>query len=127
MHVPTVSVADVTDPASAEWVVLDVREPFEWQAGHIEDAVHIPLHELPSRVGELDPQARTLVVCHVGARLIVRNPASFVRAMLGVDDANGRLIESRALTGIAQLRSSEDRDPQAHDDFGRSRPAYSPK
>jgi rhodanese-related sulfurtransferase len=64
MDVPTVSVDDVTDG----WVVLDVREAWEWAAGHIEGAVHIPLGDLPSRVGELDPQARTLVVCHVGAR-----------------------------------------------------------
>ena len=68
MHVCTVSVDDVTEPTAADWVVLDVREPWEWAAGHIEGAVHIPLGDLPERVGELDPQARTLVVCHVGAR-----------------------------------------------------------
>ena len=49
-------------------VVLDVREDHEWAAGHIEGATHIPLGHLPSRVGELDPAARTLVVCHVGGR-----------------------------------------------------------
>ena len=43
MHVTTVSVDDVTDPVAADWVVLDVREPWEWAAGHIEGAVHIPL------------------------------------------------------------------------------------
>ena len=68
MVVPTVSVDDVTDPRSDGWVILDVREPHEWAAGHIEGAVHIPLGELPERVDELDPQAQTLVVCHVGAR-----------------------------------------------------------
>ena len=68
MHVPTVSVEDVTDLSLADWVVLDVREPHEWAAGHIEGALHIPLADLPGRVGELDPQVRTLVVCHVGAR-----------------------------------------------------------
>lgn len=68
MHVPTVTVPEVTDPVTDDWVVLDVREPFEWQAGHIDGALHIPLGDLPARVGELDPQARTLVVCHVGGR-----------------------------------------------------------
>jgi rhodanese-related sulfurtransferase len=68
MNVPTVSVDDVTDPTSDGWVVLDVREPYEWAAGHIEGAVHIPLGDLPARVGELDPQVQTLVVCHVGSR-----------------------------------------------------------
>ena len=68
MDVPTVSVQDVTEHTSGDWVVLDVREPHEWAAGHIEGARHIPMGELPTRVGELDPQARTLVVCHVGGR-----------------------------------------------------------
>jgi rhodanese-related sulfurtransferase len=68
MNVPTVTVDDVMDPTSGGWVVLDVREPHEWAAGHIEGAIHIPLGDLPARVGELDPQAQTLVVCHVGAR-----------------------------------------------------------
>lgn len=68
MDVPTVSVDEVTDPTTDGWVVLDVREPWEWASGHIEGAVHIPLMDLPARVGELDPQAPTLVVCHVGAR-----------------------------------------------------------
>ena len=68
MHVPTVSVEDVPDPTTDGWVILDVREPGEWAAGHIEGAVHIPLGDLPERVGELNPQAQTLVVCHVGAR-----------------------------------------------------------
>ncbi len=68
MDVPTVTVDDVMDPTADGWVVLDVRESYEWADGHIEGAVHIPLGDLPARVGELDPQARTLVVCHVGAR-----------------------------------------------------------
>ena len=68
MQVPTVTVDDVSDPLAEGWVVLDVREPFEWADGHIDGALHIPMGEIPARVGELDPQARTLVVCHVGAR-----------------------------------------------------------
>lgn len=68
MNVPTIGVDDVSDPTADGWVVLDVREPYEWADGHIDGALHIPLGELPARVGELDPQARTLVVCHVGAR-----------------------------------------------------------
>lgn len=68
MHVPTVTVDDVVDPATDGWVVLDVREPVEWMAGHIEGAIHIPMGDLPTRLPELDPQTRTLVVCHVGAR-----------------------------------------------------------
>ena len=34
-------------------VVLDVRRRLEWEESHIAGAVHIPLHELPSRLDEL--------------------------------------------------------------------------
>jgi rhodanese-related sulfurtransferase len=68
VEVPTVSVQDVTERTSDDWLVLDVREPFEWATGHIEGALHIPMSDVPARIDELDPQARTLVVCHVGAR-----------------------------------------------------------
>lgn len=66
--IPTTDVHDLPEPIPADLVVLDVREDHEWSAGHIDGAVHIPLGELQARVGELDPAARTLVVCHVGGR-----------------------------------------------------------
>jgi rhodanese-related sulfurtransferase len=65
--IPTVTVADVPHPLPEGLTVLDVREPVEWQHGHIEGAVHIPLSTLPVRLGEL-PAAQTLVVCKVGGR-----------------------------------------------------------
>ena len=65
--VPTVEVADVPEPLPHGLHVLDVREPVEWEHGHIEGAQHIPLRDLPARVAEV-PDAQTLVVCRVGAR-----------------------------------------------------------
>jgi hydroxyacylglutathione hydrolase len=58
--------------------VLDVRTPGEWEAGHIEDAVHIPLAELNARLHEL-PDAPLAVMCGSGYRsaiaasLLLRN------------------------------------------------------
>jgi rhodanese-related sulfurtransferase len=65
--IPTVTIDHVPDPLPDGLVVLDVREPVEWQHGHIEGAVHIPLSLLPVRYAEL-PGAQTLVVCKVGGR-----------------------------------------------------------
>ena len=49
--------------------VLDVREPFEWEAGHIEGAVHVPLNTLLSGdSGGLDPERPVAVVCRTGGR-----------------------------------------------------------
>ena len=68
MHqIPTVAIDGLPDPLPEDLVVLDVREPVEWDYGHIEGAVHIPLSLLPLRVAEL-PAAQTLVVCKIGGR-----------------------------------------------------------
>ncbi len=65
--IPTVAIDGVPDPLPEGLTVLDVREQVEWDAGHIAGSVHIPMMDLPSRIGEL-PDAQTLVVCKVGAR-----------------------------------------------------------
>jgi rhodanese-related sulfurtransferase len=65
--IPTVAVADLPDPLPEGLTVLDVREKIEWVHGHIDGATHIPLHELPARIGEI-PHQQTLVVCKVGGR-----------------------------------------------------------
>lgn len=65
---PEVDVASV--PADA--LLLDVREDDEWQAGHAQDALHVPmsefvgrLDEVTSRTGEGQP---VYVVCKAGGR-----------------------------------------------------------
>ncbi|MEU3523007.1 rhodanese-like domain-containing protein [Streptomyces sp. NPDC038707] len=65
---PTVQVTDVKDGA----FLLDVREDDEWQAGHAEGALHIPLSEFAARYGELTEAApqdgRVHVICRSGGR-----------------------------------------------------------
>ncbi|WP_183100352.1 rhodanese-like domain-containing protein [Nocardioides pelophilus] len=65
--IPTVAIDGVPDPLPDGLAVLDVREPSEWEAGHIEGAIHIPMMELTDRLGDL-PDTQTLVVCKVGGR-----------------------------------------------------------
>ncbi len=65
MEIAEVSVTELPDDA----VVLDVREPGEWVAGHAVNAVHIPLGELIARIGELPVTDGPLpVICRSGAR-----------------------------------------------------------
>jgi rhodanese-related sulfurtransferase len=48
--------------------VLDVREPDEWNAGHVEGSTWIPMGELSTRQDDI-PEGRPLVVvCHSGGR-----------------------------------------------------------
>lgn len=68
ISIPAVQVTDVPDPLPDSLVVLDVREPAEWAAGHVAGALHIPLHELPGRTGELPEGKQIVAMCHVGGR-----------------------------------------------------------
>jgi glyoxylase-like metal-dependent hydrolase (beta-lactamase superfamily II)/rhodanese-related sulfurtransferase len=47
--------------------VLDVRTPGEWEGGHIDGALHIPIAELNGRMGEL-PEGPLVVICGSGYR-----------------------------------------------------------
>jgi rhodanese-related sulfurtransferase len=49
-------------------LLLDVREPYEWDAGHVAGAVHIPLGQLVERVDEIPEDRQVVVVCRSGAR-----------------------------------------------------------
>lgn len=50
-------------------VLLDVREPWEFDAAHIEGSKHIPMGDVPARFNqELDPEEHTVVICHHGVR-----------------------------------------------------------
>jgi sulfur-carrier protein adenylyltransferase/sulfurtransferase len=48
--------------------LLDVREPNEWEIGHLPDAVRISVNELPNRMNELDQAREMVVYCRSGAR-----------------------------------------------------------
>ncbi|HXQ29015.1 MAG TPA: molybdopterin-synthase adenylyltransferase MoeB [Gemmatimonadales bacterium] len=49
-------------------VLLDVREPHEFEIASIPGAVLVPLGELPARLGELDDHAEIVTHCHHGLR-----------------------------------------------------------
>ncbi len=49
-------------------LLLDVRNPNEWQAGHAEGAAWIPMRELAERQEELPTDREIVVICKVGSR-----------------------------------------------------------
>lgn len=58
----------MNDLPSAAYQLLDVRQPKEYEAGHLANAVLVPLRELPDRLAEFDRQKPTIVYCAVGGR-----------------------------------------------------------
>lgn len=49
-------------------IVLDVREPDEYAAGHVPGAMLIPLGELRQRMSELPKDQTIYAICQTGAR-----------------------------------------------------------
>jgi rhodanese-related sulfurtransferase len=49
-------------------VLLDVREPWERAQAAIEPSLHIPMQEVPQRIGELPRDRPIVVYCHSGHR-----------------------------------------------------------
>lgn len=70
MPVPAITVADLKAlrDQRKEHVLLDVREPEEFEIAKIEGSVLIPLNQLPSRLGELPKDKSIVVHCHHGGR-----------------------------------------------------------
>ena len=67
----------LTAPDLAAWLaatsrpqplLLDVREPWEFQTCRIEGATLIPMNTIPARMEELDDDAEIVCICHHGAR-----------------------------------------------------------
>jgi len=54
--------------ANSDLVLLDVREPFEFNYAHIPGSRLIPLNQLPKRIAELDAGKDVVVICHHGMR-----------------------------------------------------------
>ncbi|MFK7816000.1 MAG: rhodanese-like domain-containing protein [Gammaproteobacteria bacterium] len=49
-------------------VLLDVREPWEYERCHIDNSKLIPMREVPSAMQDLDPDEEIVVICHHGIR-----------------------------------------------------------
>ena len=87
------------DAKGDDLVVIDVREPHEWEIAHIEGAQLIPLGQLPERIHDLDGHAEIVTYCHKGSRsmkaLEILKGAGFgkVRSLAGGIDAWAQRIE----------------------------------
>lgn len=49
-------------------LLLDVREPWEYERCHIEGSQLIPMRQIPEATAQLDPTQEIVVICHHGIR-----------------------------------------------------------
>lgn len=80
-------------------LVVDVREPWEWEIARIEGSRLVPLGELAGRLAELDPRVELVTVCHKGKRSLMAQEllqgAGFkARSLAGGIDAWAAELES---------------------------------
>lgn len=114
------------DPAAAreelsrgDAVLIDVREPHEWEESHIEGATLVPQASLPERIADVapEPSQRVLLHCRVGNRaaraadalqgeLGYENVASIAGGIEAWQEAGLPVVEPEGLTAEQRMRYS---------------------
>ncbi|MBI2708388.1 MAG: rhodanese-like domain-containing protein [Actinobacteria bacterium] len=85
VDVPEIDVDELRRRREQGAVLLDVRQPDEYESGHVPGARLIPLPEVPDRLAEVPAGETVLVICKTGGRS--RRAAEYLRAN-GVDAVN---------------------------------------
>lgn len=67
-HFTPKELKDYLSKSESKPLLLDVREPWEFEYCSIKDSILIPMGELPSRLTELDLQREIIMICHHGIR-----------------------------------------------------------
>ena len=84
------NVAMAKDKIKQGALVLDVRTPGEYQGGHCEGALNIPVQELDARLGELKDKKQAIVVyCASGMRSASAASILSTAGFTDVTDAGG--------------------------------------
>ena len=58
----------LSDDSRKKPVLLDVREPWEFALCSLPGSQHIPMHLIPQRLAELNPNDEIVAICHHGGR-----------------------------------------------------------
>jgi rhodanese-related sulfurtransferase len=95
-----VSIDQLEDALQKGVFLLDVREDWEYEAGHVPSACHIPLGSLSDRIDELPKGEDVWVICQSGGRSMKAANAleSMGYAAVSVAGGTGAWIESGRAT-----------------------------
>jgi len=80
-------------------ILLDVREPWEFDKARIAGARLVPMREVPARLGEVDPAREVVAICHHGGRsaqvalFLEKNGYGKVHNLVGGVDAWSRTVD----------------------------------
>lgn len=98
--------AVLDEDKKGEYLLLDVRQPEEYEAGHIPGATLIPLGELEARQGELDRNKKIIAYCRSGRRSMAAAIALCGLGFKGVQHLDGGILDwsYETITGIPERR-----------------------
>ncbi|MBI2954140.1 MAG: rhodanese-like domain-containing protein [Chloroflexi bacterium] len=74
--------------ASSQLVIVDLREPELYRAGHVPGAENIPFEQFKDRMNELSPESSIVLVCHTGP----------------MGEVSGTLLAERGYASVRNLR-----------------------
>lgn len=80
-------------------VLLDVREPWEYEKARIDGATLVPMREVPSRIAQIDEDKEVVAICHHGGRsmqvamFLEKNGFKRVHNLVGGIDAWSRTVD----------------------------------
>ena len=96
---PTELAAWLADPKREKPILLDVREPWEFERARIEGSLHVPMREIPGRLGEIATDRDVVAICHHGGRsmqvamFLEKNGFSRVHNLVGGVDGWSRTVD----------------------------------
>lgn len=67
-HISVTELKIYLDEATDTPLLLDIREPWEYQLCHLENSTLIPMNQVPIELKRLDKNRETILICHHGVR-----------------------------------------------------------
>jgi rhodanese-related sulfurtransferase len=89
----------LADAAREKPLLLDVREPWEYDRARIAGSQLVPMREVPQRLDEIDADREVVAICHHGARsaqvalFLEKNGYHNVHNLVGGVDAWSRMVD----------------------------------
>jgi rhodanese-related sulfurtransferase len=90
VEIAEITVDELDERRAQGGVVLDVRQPDEYEEGHVPGAVLIPLGEVPDRVAEV-PDGDLYIICARGARSLKAAEFLATQGRVGTNVAGGTI------------------------------------
>jgi rhodanese-related sulfurtransferase len=96
---PTELAAWLAESEREKPLLLDVREPWEFERARIDGSLHVPMREVPGRLAEIDPDKEVVAICHHGGRsmqvamFLEKNGFSRVHNLVGGVDGWSRTVD----------------------------------